>query len=410
MRRILMALTAVLVLAAGAAAKDTAVDTALDDAKVLARKGDPLKAAERFGDAVAIAQAAGDLQAEATAADAMAEFLRDVMIQRMTARPAEPGATAEQAPATGNLLAAAMKRLEAGRCGAYVSAPVLARTILLLASETGDTSGVDDAARVAAAHATKASSGRAAPVVARYAQGLKAAVEKRFDAATGPLDTAMKDAGKAGWFDLASHAGTELAAAWVGAGDAANATAALDAVAALCKDDTPRHAVRRWQDCVNARLADAPEAVRKSAEDAFKRLLAGGESVSAAGGRGGKGGAGGNADEEPISDVGRLLRKLGKGKPIVTATCTAKGIDVHWLTAPGVKCLVPFEDGEKVADEGGVTVSCSRHAIALRMVDLVGNRGQPGESSEMDPLRAYYLLAEGETWSVSKEGVVTISR
>jgi hypothetical protein len=27
-----------------------------------------------------------------------------------------------------------------------------------------------------------------------------------------------------------------------------------------------------------------------------------------------------------------------------------------------------------------------------------------------EPLRAYYLLADGETWGLSKDGVVTITR
>jgi hypothetical protein len=80
------------------------------------------------------------------------------------------------------------------------------------------------------------------------------------------------------------------------------------------------------------------------------------------------------------------------------------------MTDADVRQAQQFAEGEKHANRGGVTLAFSGRGVALRMLDLVGNRGQPGESSEAGSVRAYYLLAEGETWSVSKEGIVTISR
>ncbi len=44
------------------------------------------------------------------------------------------------------------------------------------------------------------------------------------------------------------------------------------------------------------------------------------------------------------------------------------------------------------------------------MVDLEGLRGQPGEASHPSPVVPFYYLAVGETWSVSKDGTVSISR
>src|SRR5690349_6602679 len=112
-----------------ALAKDTP-QSVIEDAKALAKQGGLLRAAERFGDAVALAQAAGDLDAEDIAAGALDDFWRQI--------PSDAPSSAADRPASGAVLAAVMARLDASRCGAMVSAPVLARNILMLAVETGD--------------------------------------------------------------------------------------------------------------------------------------------------------------------------------------------------------------------------------------------------------------------------------
>lgn len=396
-------------LAEGAAAKDQSrAQAAFREAKALAEKRQGLAAAERFGEAIALAQAAADLETESQAAEA----LDDIVSSAPRPRPATGGAGAtgtEQPTSSLALLAAAMRKLDPARCGAFVSAPVLARNVLLAASESGEMRHVPDAAAVAAKHAMRAGSGRCAEVVARYAEGLCAILEKRPADATAPLQSATEDAAKSGWPDLATHAGTELAVAWLAAGDEAKATAAVAAVAARVPDEMDGSVVSRWMACLNARLADAPAAVRKPADDAI-RSYPEARRAGRDGGAGGAGAAGGAAGEEPVSDVGRLFRKLAAGKSFVSVTCTAAGHDVRWATAPKKKLLRPFSLGEQFVDEGGVTLGFAGRSVALRRVDLVGLDGKPGDHGDVGPVRAHYLLADGETWSVTKSGVVTISR
>lgn len=381
--------------------------TLLDEAKALSKNGESLKAAGRFGDAVAAAQAAGDLQAEESIAQALEELVRKVEMDAIRRR-AQPDASAApaDAPSVPALLVAVMRPLDAGRCGAYVSAPVLARNLLLLATESGDFGPVADVAAVAAAHARKPASGRAAAVVAKYAEGMRAEADGKFDVAAPLLDTAATDSAKAGWLDLVAHAGTEAAFAWVKAGSPEKAAASMTAAASAVGATPNLNRINGWSGFAKKRLADAPEAVTKPLADLVEKSK-GPNSVSAAGGRGGRGG---KAGEEPVSDIGKLLPKLAKGKPFVTVKCTPKGLEIHWTTGADEKPVRPFDEMVRIAEAGGVTLALQNRSVALMMVDLKGTRGQPGEASEASQVRAFYLLADGETWSVSKEGIVTIAR
>ena len=53
--------------------------------------------------------------------------------------------------------------------------------------------------------------------------------------------------------------------------------------------------------------------------------------------------------------------------------------------------------------------SRKERAVALRMVDLGGLEGQPGERLRPSRVRAFHLLADGETYGVAKSGTVTIA-
>jgi hypothetical protein len=163
--------------------------------------------------------------------------------------------------------AAVMRKLDKSHCGAFIAAPVLAREVLLMSSETGETASVPDAVTVALVHAKKPGSGRGAAAVANYAEGLSATLDGKFELATAPLDAALEQARKSGWLDLATHAGTELAAAWVRLGDDDQANSALARVAGLCDADTPSGVLRRWRDCMTTRLSEASAAVRAPAEN-----------------------------------------------------------------------------------------------------------------------------------------------
>ncbi len=396
---------AMFVVATSASAKETP-QSVLDDAKALAKQGDALKAAARFGDAVAIAQAAGDGQAEEAAANALDEFIDDSAREadRMKVRAGQTSAVVPLGP----ILAAVMRKLDASRCGAYVSAPVLARNVLQCATETGDFASVGDAAKVAAL-ANKPTSGKAAAVVALYADGMKAVAEGKFDAATGPLQTAAADALASGWFSLAAHASTELAATWMHLGAPDKAAAAIASAAAGFDEKSSPLLVHDWAAMLKTRLADAPPNVAKPVADLETKLPTSG--TGGAGGAGGRGTPGRAGGAPPVSPIGALLPKLAKGKPFVSATRAAGGFEIHWITKPAEKPTSAFDEGGVTyEDDGGVRLGFHGRSACLLTVDLVGNKGAPGGRFLPGSGRAYYLLAAGETWSVAKDGVVTITR
>jgi len=62
------------------------------------------------------------------------------------------------------------------------------------------------------------------------------------------------------------------------------------------------------------------------------------------------------------------------------------------------------------ASEGGVKLGFFGRSVALTSVELADEAGVAISTGSPSPVRAYYLLAEGETWGVSKDGVVTGSR
>jgi hypothetical protein len=399
-----MCLVAAVVLLAGTTTfgKDPGA-AALEEAKALAAKGDALGAAGRFGDVVAAAQAAGDLQAEQAAAEAFESWFDKL--------PADAAGDTKDRPTRAAVLTATLRKLDASRCGAFVSAPVLARNVLRRATETGDFAAVPDAAKVAAAHASKATSGRAAAVVAKYAEGMRAVAEGRFADATAPLDAAAAEAVKAGWIDLAAHACTELAATWLHEKAPDKAAAAVAATVSACETSCGPMFVGEWQTMLAKRAPDGPEGLRKPLDDLMARITAAGAGRGS-GGSGASGAPGAPGGSGPrVSPIGKLLAKLPKGKAFVSTTRSAKGFELRWTTAPDAKPVSAFdESGVTFLGEGGVWLAFLGRGVALMVVDPVGNRGGFGGTFRLSDARAYYLLAEGETWNVSKDGVVTITR
>jgi hypothetical protein len=388
-----LAVLALLAAAAGASAKDGA---ALKDADELAKKKEWVKAAERFGDAVASAQRAGDLQAESDAADALDSFF-----DGLPEDPA-PDAKPPRAPTRSAVLAATMRKLDASRCGAYVSAPVLARNVLQLATECGDFAAVADAAKVAVAAMAKPTSGAAAPVVAKYAEGLTAVAEGRFADAAVTLQSVAADAGKAKWFELEMHASTELAAAWLHQNAPDKAAAAIAATAAQIDDTCGTELPGEWQTMTKLRCVGAPAALAKPIDDLVARAnksTKGGGSASAGGSSGGQ-----------VSPIGKLLPTWPNAKPFVSAARKPKGFEISWATKPKDKPLVAFPGKMSQASEGGVKLGFFGRSVALTSVELADEAGVAISAGSPSPVRAFYLLAEGETWGVSKDGVVTISR
>ena len=389
----------------------------LDDAKIHAREGHGVAAGARFGDAAALAQKASDLVAENEVADAFEDF-----VQRERSRasfPNDAGSTVRFLVVPMSLLSAAMERLDATHRGAFVSAPVLARCVLQLATESGDFACVPAAARVATRHAGGSGSGKAAATTARYAQGMRSVAERDWIAAIEPLGAAFAEASAHEWFDLAAHAGTELAIAHWSAGQEQEARRTLRAVATMLERPRPRRFFQEWRIlCVKTRLPDPDHPLRKyidgivsvsgrygGADDGYGI----GEPGMGAG-RGGRGGEGERVPDE-TSDIGFVFPKLAATKPIVTVSRTPAGFEIEWGTKSGEKAVRTIDDRLLNVDEGGVTRTFQACSVTLRILDLEGRRGQPGNSVGPrlpDPGRAFYLLAEGETWSVARNGSVTI--
>jgi hypothetical protein len=218
----------------------------------------------------------------------------------------------------------------------------------------------------------------------------------KFADAAPLLDAAAADAAKSGWVDLATHAATEAAASWAKAAREDKALASVNAVSRRLGASPSRSKVNDWHTYAAKRLADAPESVRK-ALDEFAKKQSGGSSVSASGGRGGRGGSGAPGGGEPVSEIGKLLPKLGKGKPVVSVKRTAQGMLIQWATPEEPEKPRTFESMVRVADAGGVTVALFDRSVSLMMVDPRGHARPARESTQASDVRAFYLLAEGET-------------
>lgn len=400
MRRLrILAMVLAASLAVPAFAKDRPPERGpLDAAKLLAQKGDAAGAAAEFGAVLASAQAAGDLALEDQAAEAFAALV--------DAAPADPVASSKETrsgTSRAALLMIVLRKLDKSRSGAFVAAPSLARHVLQSATRTGDTTLVAEAAAVVRAHASRPGSGVAAPVVAKFAEGMKAAAEGKFDAATAPLEAAAGAAAKAGWWDLATCAATEAAAAWTKLGSAEQAVAIVQSTADALGPACDPRLVARWKGVIDGRVpggaASAPAAV--CSEKLAKASYAGNEA--------GPGAPGADAGS-PGTALALALPKLAKSKPFVSATWTAAGFDVRCVAAPDARPKAPVTQGVRYVVEGCVTLGFRGRAVALCAVDLHGGRNGARGRDSHSPASAVYLVAEGETWSVSKEGVVTLSK
>ncbi len=384
--------------AVGADAADDKFTKALEAAMAADGRGETMKAAALYGEAVAITHAAEDIEAEQKAADALVTFA-DAVSRRLAANAGKKPPD----PTLGTVLAAVLAKLDPARPGAYVSAPVLARNLLCLATEEGEFRGVADVAKVTAAHRTKAGSGRAAPVVAKYGDGLTSVGAGAFEAGGATLDAVTAEAVKGHWLDLAAHAGTEAAAAWVRAGKPEKAVATVTAVAtAIEAGDSPSRRSQDWSRFAAKRLADAPAPVRKPLEDLVAKSAGQGDQSS------GGSAAGGSPTARGASTVARMLSHLAKGRPFVSVQCSAKGWTVGWMTKKSEPESAAFDSSGKCVDEGGITLALSDRSVALRAIDYAGTAGQIGDGRP-SIARAFYLIDEGETWSVASDGVVSIT-
>jgi len=330
----------------------------------LAKSGKPLEAARVAGTWAAKAQKSGDVLEEEAAWQALRKGVGDAQYR--------------------DACAEVMKQLDPKRNGAYLSAHLLAFGLLRAAIREGDDAHVADAVRVL--EARRKDAGACAAALTALAHGV-AAARKAPAGAVGPLTTAFEAAMKNGWLDLATHAGIELACVEKQVGREGTTLQRLD------------EALRAHGDrsLVQVRNALAAKRIPES------RLDVGGGSVSAAGGRGGRGGVEG-------SPVGAAWNGLKSTKPLVVVKRAAQvfKLEPGFKGAKDGECV--FKTGVFHGECGGITLSFCDTGVGLAMIDLTGRRGQPGESSQPRSWQFFYLLAPGETWSVTKTGVVSVKK
>jgi hypothetical protein len=294
-----------------------------------------------------------------------------------------------------------MKALDPKRHGAFVSAHAIASGLLADAASLGDDAQVEESCAVLAAFAGTPKSGRAAASLAQWAEGMRAARAGDAAKAESSLDAAARAFAANGWLAQATAAATELAALRWARKAESGTDDALGIAASIVTADSDAGVVREWIQAVGRRLAGAPPPALAS----FEKATAPFAGTASAGAAGGKGGAGGSPGGD-VSELGKIFPKHGADKALAKATRTKDGFVVLTAYRKESSEPQPLGRGERPWDDGGgITLSLAGPSVALRMLDLQGTAGGPGERTRASRVRALYLLAVGETWAVAKSGV-----
>lgn len=335
----------------------------------LAGEGKAIEAARFAGAWLADAQKRGDPLEEEAAWDA----LRGVPLDEAQYRDAS---------------AEVMKLLDPKRNGAYLSAHLLALEVLRAAIREGDDRHLAEAAAVLGA--PRKDAGACAAALADLAKGVVAA--RKGEDASAALGAAFDAAMKGGWLDLATYAGTELACAQKKLGREGDALKRLDEALQANGD----------RSLLQLRNALAAKRIPES------RVEMRPGSVSAAGGAGGAGLPGRAGAESP---VGAAWKKQAATKALLKVRRGDKGFAMEPGFPGGKKDERAYKAGVHHWNDGGITLAFCGAGVGLVMIDLTGLNGQPGDSSQGgSPWEIFYLLAPGETWSVTKKGVVSVGK
>ncbi|MHC4960104.1 MAG: hypothetical protein ACYTGN_17235 [Planctomycetota bacterium] len=291
-------------------------------------------------------------------------------------------------------LHALMRDLDPRRSGAFVSAHILARNLVLDATRTGDMRFVADARTVMAAHG---GTGRCARTMALYADAL---VSEPREAAF-LLDKALATMRAEAWTYLSMHAAVELAATRIRLGDAAAAARAIASIEEVYPKGADRMLRPVLQRLYGARLEGAPHAVAK----AYERVVA----PHAGGLRGLRaGGPGGRVRDRRPGRVAVALPGFPADRPLVTVRRTAAGFVLREAFDAEFAHTQKPRDGLWYHADGGVTLGFWGHAVG---VACVGGERQPSPKYKGPPAhRAYYFLARDETWGFDKRGNVVIRK
>lgn len=392
---IVVALAAVAALAMPGAAEEFAPAAR---ASALCRDGKAVEAAALLGDAAAAAHRTNDVATEARVAAAISATIARVRV----ATPDEiaSGKTGTN-PARASLLAEVLKKLDASHAGSFVSAPALARSLVLDACETGDRAALPLASKVLAAHVKSRKAGAACALYARLATALSAigSADAGPARAAPELAAVIENALENRWPLLAAHAATELAAVHVALGNAKAGhdvlVATIDKLDAGSKPDV----LRAWTTWLAARVKDLPPAVTD-------RVWGG----SGAGAAGGAGGAGANATgREPVAPYATWLKKADRSAPAVRAILRQSDWEIRLGWDDARAASQPVAACGAVWSKDGVSIQFAGCAAWVRALDPTGRDGAPGANAEATPWEAVYEIAANETFAVLRDGAVTVT-
>lgn len=370
----------------------TDLAAAVRAAEALATKGEHAAAASAYGAAVAATHAAGDPLAELDAARSLEAFLGR-------------RAGTESPAAELDALARVLGELDPTRGGAFVSAHAVAETLLAAAVESGDRTHAAGAALALGRRAKAKYAGAGVLALERLAAGVAAEAAGRSKDADAALTRSLELAAAEEWRDLATLAATELAALRAAAGDVDGAAGALAAAARLFDAGADPDLAVRFDGLVRARLAGAGAAVLGPYREALEPLLSQGQSAGAAGGAGGA-----PADRSAETPLSRALRTLGKRAPLATAERTAAGFELALEFEPKAHRLAKPAHGLVHHSLSGVVLAVHGSAVMLVDLDPSGARGAPGDSSSPGRRLAGDRLARGETWTLARDGSVSIRK
>ncbi len=388
-----------LALFAAAASAQGWADRYIKEAEEKARADDFLGAAAIYAKSFERAQDNDDLETEAR----LGRSLR-ASFARLWKREAPPDGAGR-----GGLretLFTLMKPLDAERGGAWLSAHLLAGQLLMRATWAGDFRYVAEAAKVLEARAGAKNPGLGAGTMLSYARGMLALEAKRDAEAGDSLSLAVETMVREGWSDLACFAGTELAALHVRTGKEGAASEVMARIASLCPAEGDPQLTEIWERVVKARLGGAPAAVRRPCEAALEAQRKAG-STGVPPGEEGEGATGGAT---ATSLLGRRLPGLSKRKPIMQAVRSPAGFGLKTEFDDRFKFTQPYLPGVRHRGNQGISLSFFGAAVALAKFDLTGKEDDPRSYPLPSPFEAFYHLANGEEWRITKGGAVTVER
>ncbi len=355
---------------------------------------------DTYSRAIALTHKAGDVLVEQSVSQAFSGFL----YQMPWEVPHVPGAdNLSLGRQRRDAFALILGRLDPKRSAAFVSAHALATQFLFSATKNADDRHVFRSLEVIEEFARSQRSSKISDMLALYGQGIVARASGRSDEAIGPLEQALNTCIAERWTDCAAYVGTELAAVGVERKNRSKARAALEAIASAGAQDMTFRLAATWKSLVDARLRGAPSDVLEPYAFALKPFLEEGSFVESllpecA------------CDPPGLTKLGSAWRDLSSARPIVTVLRTRDGFEIREGFDREFRAARSIAWKLEHFSNGGVVLAFDGAGVALLRLALEGSSVGPSEAPYPSLANSYYRLGVGESYSVSKVGLVTIAR